>query len=197
MADEPVRYKIWDRVEKEYLKPDYTSKDRARSIAASKDAEYGSGRYAVDPVTYKEGASGVLAWRGRNDQATSVRGGHALAERLGLVSFESDGKEEERKKISAEKEENLRKKLSERNPDFDMKSWREKLHKATPWASSKTSGGGSGGAPEDRREAQLGADLDPKSMMKREGYKKGGKVSSASSRGDGIAQRGKTKGRMV
>lgn len=30
-----------------------------------------------------------------------------------------------------------------------------------------------------------------------EGFKKGGKVSSASSRGDGIAQRGKTKGRMV
>jgi hypothetical protein len=29
------------------------------------------------------------------------------------------------------------------------------------------------------------------------GYKKGGKVSSASSRADGIAQRGKTKGRMV
>ena len=28
------------------------------------------------------------------------------------------------------------------------------------------------------------------------GMKKGGKVSSASSRGDGIAQRGKTKGRM-
>jgi hypothetical protein len=30
-----------------------------------------------------------------------------------------------------------------------------------------------------------------------QGMKKGGKVSSASSRGDGIAQRGKTKGRMV
>ena len=29
------------------------------------------------------------------------------------------------------------------------------------------------------------------------GMKKGGKVSSASSRGDGIAQRGKTKGTMV
>ena len=29
------------------------------------------------------------------------------------------------------------------------------------------------------------------------GFKKGGKVSSASSRADGIAQRGKTKGRMV
>jgi hypothetical protein len=29
-----------------------------------------------------------------------------------------------------------------------------------------------------------------------EGMKKGGKVSSASSRGDGIAKRGKTKGRM-
>jgi hypothetical protein len=44
---------------------------------------------------------------------------------------------------------------------------------------------------------QLGADLDPKTMIKNEKYKKGGKVSSASSRGDGIAQRGKTKGRMV
>ena len=30
-----------------------------------------------------------------------------------------------------------------------------------------------------------------------QGMKKGGKVSSASSRGDGIAQRGKTKGTMV
>ena len=29
------------------------------------------------------------------------------------------------------------------------------------------------------------------------GFKKGGKVSSASKRGDGIAQRGKTKGRML
>jgi hypothetical protein len=28
-------------------------------------------------------------------------------------------------------------------------------------------------------------------------YKSGGKISSASSRGDGIAQRGKTRGRMV
>lgn len=41
----------------------------------------------------------------------------------------------------------------------------------------------------------------PKVGMKKGGavkaYAKGGKVSSASSRGDGIAQRGKTKGRMV
>ena len=33
--------------------------------------------------------------------------------------------------------------------------------------------------------------------LQEEGYKKGGKVSSASSRADGIAQRGKTKGRIV
>jgi len=33
--------------------------------------------------------------------------------------------------------------------------------------------------------------------LKDEGYKKGGKVSSASSRADGIAQRGKTRGKMV
>ena len=58
-------------------------------------------------------------------------------------------------------------------------------------------GGGSGGVDSNRREMQLGADLDPKAMMERSGYKKGGKVSSASSRADGCAQRGKTKGRMV
>ncbi len=40
---------------------------------------------------------------------------------------------------------------------------------------------------------------EAKSELKREtrGMKKGGKVKSASSRADGIAQRGKTKGRMV
>lgn len=59
-------------------------------------------------------------------------------------------------------------------------------------------GGSSGaGSSMDRRELQLGAELDPKAMMKRDGYKKGGKVSSASKRADGVAQRGKTKGRMV
>jgi hypothetical protein len=38
---------------------------------------------------------------------------------------------------------------------------------------------------------------EPKNLMdESRGYKKGGKVSSASSRGDGIAQRGKTRGKM-
>ena len=59
------------------------------------------------------------------------------------------------------------------------------------------SGGGSGGAASDTREMQLGAELDPKAMMQRSGMKKGGVVKSASNRADGIAQRGKTKGRMV
>jgi hypothetical protein len=51
--------------------------------------------------------------------------------------------------------------------------------------------GGGGGA--DTREMQLGADLDPKAMMKRSGYKKGGKVKSASARADGCCIRGKTR----
>ena len=55
--------------------------------------------------------------------------------------------------------------------------------------------GGSGGS--DTKEMQLGSELDPKAMMKRSGMKKGGAVRSASSRADGIAQRGKTRGRMV
>jgi hypothetical protein len=66
-------------------------------------------------------------------------------------------------------------------------------------------GGSSGaGSAMDRKELQLGAELDPKAMidrakserMEREGMKRGGKVKSASSRADGIAQRGKTRGRM-
>ena len=61
----------------------------------------------------------------------------------------------------------------------------------------RRSGGGGGGAS-DLRELQLGYDLDPKVMMRNFGeYAKGGKVSSASSRADGCAQRGKTRGRMV
>jgi hypothetical protein len=60
----------------------------------------------------------------------------------------------------------------------------------------KSGGGGSGGSASDTREMQLGAELDPKAMMKREGYKKGGAVKSASSRADGCAQRGKTRGMM-
>lgn len=137
MADDATRYKVYDHIEKVYVGGDYTDRKRARSAADKKDNEYGSNRYTVDPITYKEGA-----WRGRNDQATSVRGGHSLADRLGV---------------------------------------------------GVGSGGGSGGVS-DTREMQLGSELDPKGMMKREGYKKGG---TASSRGDGIAMRGKTKGRMV
>ena len=57
-------------------------------------------------------------------------------------------------------------------------------------------GGGSGGAASDAREMQLGAEMDPKAMMKREGMKKGGSVGSASKRADGIAQRGKTRGKI-
>lgn len=53
-----------------------------------------------------------------------------------------------------------------------------------PMGGGAGTGGGSGGA-------DLKSITNPKSM------KKGGKVSSASSRADGIAQRGKTRGRMV
>jgi hypothetical protein len=55
-------------------------------------------------------------------------------------------------------------------------------------------GGSSGvGGSMSRKELQLGAELDPKAMMEREGYKKGGKVRTASQRADGIAIRGKTR----
>jgi hypothetical protein len=170
VAEETTRYKLWDRIEKVYVGNDYTDKNRARSAADKKDMEYGSGRYSVDPINYKEGA-----WRGRNDQATNVKGGHALAERLGLVSTSG---------------ENVKPLRPSEDPEF-LKRLAE-IKKPRP-----KSGGGSGGAPADRRELQLGSELDPKTMLKREEYKRGGKVCYASSRADGIALRGKTRGRMV
>ena len=60
---------------------------------------------------------------------------------------------------------------------------------------------------EKERESELSGRLDFGSPRSRnyddrtprmsDDYKKGGKVSSASKRADGIAQRGKTKGRMI
>ena len=50
-------------------------------------------------------------------------------------------------------------------------------------------GGGGGGA------GGIGGKLSNRDLTR--AYKNGGKVSSASPRGDGCAQRGKTKGRMV
>ena len=49
------------------------------------------------------------------------------------------------------------------------------------------------------RSARTLGDFSPigKNRLERRGYKSGGTVSSASSRADGIAMRGKTKGRMV
>ena len=96
-------------------------------------------------------------------------------------------------KYKREREEDARL-LHKRERFFDP----ELMERYERMKSRKGSGGGSGGAGvSDTREMQLGSDLDPKAMMKREGMKKGGKVSSASKRADGIAQRGKTKGRMV
>jgi hypothetical protein len=169
VAEETTRYKLWDRIEKVYVGNDYTDKNRARSAADKKDMEYGSGRYSVDPINYKEGA-----WRGRNDQATNVKGGHALAERLGLVSASA---------------ENIKPLRPSEDPEF-LKRLAE-IKKSQP-----KSGGGSGGVASNRREMQLGAEMDPKAMMRREEYKRGGAVKSASSRADGIAQRGKTRGMM-
>lgn len=47
------------------------------------------------------------------------------------------------------------------------------------------------------QEAEEAEEDYKQDLKKRRGYKKGGSVSSASSRADGCAQRGKTKGRIV
>jgi len=56
--------------------------------------------------------------------------------------------------------------------------------------SAKARGGVSSGGSGGMGTGKMNRDIT-------KNYKKGGKVSSASSRGDGCAQRGKTKGRMI
>jgi len=69
----------------------------------------------------------------------------------------------------------------------------KKTGKWSPIKGNSLGGSSGAGSSMDRKELQLGAELDPKAMMKREGYKKGGKVKSASARADGIAIRGRTR----
>ncbi len=81
----------------------------------------------------------------------------------------------------------------------------KKTGKWSPIRGGSLGGGSGSGGSMNRKELQLGSELDPKAMidkakrekMEAEGYKKGGKISSASTRADGCCQRGKTKGRMV
>ena len=65
-------------------------------------------------------------------------------------------------------------------------------------ASNAIGGGGMGtGGGFGPQPNNLSSGMTMKKGGKVKGYAKGGSVSSASRRGDGIAQRGKTKGRMV
>jgi hypothetical protein len=85
-------------------------------------------------------------------------------------------------------------------------SERVKAREAGKSQSGSTVGKMPGSSLSDPYSMQLGSDLDVRRTLrgnKRMGmdsrdteFKKGGKVSSASSRADGIAQRGKTKGRI-
>ena len=51
-------------------------------------------------------------------------------------------------------------------------------------------------SPEGKMRSGRNEEIDDETREKAGGYKRGGKVNSASRRGDGIAQRGKTRGKM-
>ena len=114
-----------------------------------------------------------------------------------FIESERKAYERDPEKYKREREEDARM-LHKRERFFDP----DLMERYERMKSRKGSGGGSGGSgASDTREMQLGADLDPKAMMRRTGryssFAKGGTVKSASKRADGIAQRGKTKGRIV
>jgi hypothetical protein len=97
--------------------------------------------------------------------------------------------------------------------DYERYTDPELMERYQRMKARKGAGGGSGGAASGTREMQLGSELDPKAMMKREGMKKGGKVKKMAAGGmatskmgavktaapsrDGVATKGKTKGTMV
>ena len=80
----------------------------------------------------------------------------------------------------------------------------KKTGKWSPIRGSSLGGSSGAGTSVNPIEIMPGAELDPKAMIGRakrermelEGMKRGGSVKSASSRADGIAQRGKTRGMM-
>jgi len=81
------------------------------------------------------------------------------------------------------------------DPDTVREYWRTEINKGK-WPVYDTS------KEENKRAAEIHQIMDDEeqealSAGKAKGYKKGGKVSSASYRADGIAKRGKTKGRLV
>ena len=51
-------------------------------------------------------------------------------------------------------------------------------------------------SPEGKMRPGRNEEIDDETRESAGGYKRGGKVNSASRRGDGIAQRGKTRGKM-
>lgn len=70
--------------------------------------------------------------------------------------------------------------------NFDLRPKKKEGKGLTPYAKGNSFAGSTEGWAKMLKDSK-----------KKEGYKSGGSVSSASSRGDGIAQRGKTRGRMV
>ena len=119
----------------------------------------------------------------------------------------AQGKGDLTKKIKQDIEENLperglRPYLAQRDPTFGLSGYRnEPLDEALVRAKAESNMqkyGFDKTDPDAEAATRVVQNLkDAKENRKEYGMKKGGKVSSASSRGDGIAQRGKTKGRMI
>ena len=77
-----------------------------------------------------------------------------------------------------------------RNQDFGGSRYSAEKYSDVVSRNTPKSGGGGGGFSGHMADPSAVKSLVPN-------YKKGGKVSSASSRADGIAQRGKTRGMML
>lgn len=83
--------------------------------------------------------------------------------------------------------------MKERHRDYDSMESRERKNMRSAAETTQGAGGGRGSVNPEKVK-QRGAKEDD---FEQESFNRGGKVSSASRRADGIAQRGKTKGRMV
>ena len=173
----------------------YTGRNKTPDVEDSGDSSYApKGKMGAADIGYGGGDEEAPARGGASESAKTFKQAFAAARRAGDKSFEFDGKKYTTEMAAPKSKAAL---LND-SSSYDRSSKRKDS------ASNRTEkkepplvkiGRAIAGTVSPERAFKSYAESTPYARAKM-GMKAGGKVSSASSRADGIAQRGKTKGRI-
>jgi hypothetical protein len=156
------------------------AKEKAKTRAAENE-DFKDKRQPRSELIQKAEMAKIKADADARDAAKSTRAQSSMISPQGNTTAAGRGT------AYAERPDNAYQKMADQQIQ-DSENRREKLAELKAKNASKSPSGGSG-------SGSMGTGKMNRDITKN--YKKGGSVSSASSRGDGCAQRGKTKGRMV